>query len=61
MKGDLKDAVGDTAWSFSKSMFSMGASLKVTKGSGDLDAVDAIWSTVILNEIVEAENDKDDN
>jgi uncharacterized protein YxjI len=53
--GTAKDTNGADAWSFSKSFFSLGAELTMTrKSQSKIPAMTAIWTAVIMNEISES-------
>lgn len=55
LSGTAKDADGIDAWSFSKTVLSLGAELKVKREQKtNVPAMTAIWNAVIMNEISEA-------
>lgn len=55
VSGTAKDANNVEAWSFSKSVFSLGAELTMTrKAQTKVPAMTAIWTAVIMNEISES-------
>lgn len=59
LKGEIKDAEGVESWEFSKSLVSIGASLKIEKlAESDVSAMDAIWMVTAVNEIDEARASK---
>lgn len=57
---DIKNSDGDVEYKVSKAAFSWGASLDVERqvDSPEVSAQDAVWLTVIANEVEEAQNDK---
>ena len=58
LNGDIKDSQGSVNWNFNKDFFSWGAALTLTRKSNEpqVDVMKAIWMTVIVNEISEAQN-----
>lgn len=55
LSGTAKDSHGVNAWSFSKSVLSIGAELKVKREQKtNVPAMTAIWTAVIMNEISES-------
>lgn len=62
LTGDIKDNEGDVAWRMSKSMVSVGAKITLErKSASDVDAMSAIWMSVVMNEIAEAAEDEEND
>lgn len=60
LSGTAKDADGIDAWSFSKTVFSLGAELKVKREKKtNVPVMTAIWTAVIMNEISEGSSSGD--
>lgn len=57
LKGDITNQAGKTEWTMDKAMFSIGATITITDKAGadkHVDAIDAIWTAAIINEVSEA-------
>lgn len=62
LKADVKDMDGNVEYEVEKAMFSIGADVEITAvedgESRDVDAIDAVWNTVVMSEIDEAARSK---
>lgn len=62
LSADIKDNNGVVVWHFDKKLISLGAELTLErKGDSDIDAMSAVWMTVLANEISEASSSTSDS
>lgn len=62
LSGSIKDTLNNDAWTFNKELFSFGAELTLDKKQKNppVSSMEAIWVSVIVNEIATAREEKRD-
>ena len=62
LSGSIKDASNNDVWTFNKALFSFGAELTLDKKQKNppVSSMEAIWMSVIVNEIATARDEKRD-
>lgn len=62
LSADIKDNDGVVVWHFDKDLISLGANINLERrADSDIDAMTAVWMTVIANEIAEADDSRSSN
>jgi len=65
LQADIKDSDGKVEYNVDKEFFSFGSDITISKVSTEketsVDAIDAVWATVMMNEIDEAQNSDSGN